>query len=85
MFTWRWIQRPQNPALRLLLAVLGIVFVVGILVLGFFAVVAFAVIGGIVALLRALGRPRAPAARTRDPQVIEGEYVVVRNDPALKH
>jgi len=40
-------------------------------------------------VLRALTRPRAPvaaASRVGDPSVIEGEYVVVRNDPAaLKH
>jgi hypothetical protein len=89
MFHWRWINRPQNPFLRLLLAVLAIVAVAGIVVLGFFALLAFAFIGAVVALVRALTRPHAPAARTsrvNDPSIIEGEYVVVRNDPAaLKH
>ncbi|MGH8090332.1 MAG: hypothetical protein ACREO6_02645 [Rudaea sp.] len=89
MFHWRWFNRPQNPFLRLLLAVLAIVFVAGIVVLGFFALLAFAFVGAVVAVLRALTRPRAaPAAASRanDPSVIEGEYVVVRNDPAaLKH
>ncbi|HST28998.1 MAG TPA: hypothetical protein VLK26_11600 [Rudaea sp.] len=89
MFYWRWFNRPQNPFLRLLLAVLAIVVVAGIVVLGFFALLAFAFIGAIVALVRALTRPHAPAAaasRVNDPSIIEGEYVVVRNDPAaLKH
>jgi hypothetical protein len=89
MFHWRWFNRPQNPFLRLLLAMLAIVFVAGIVVLGFFALLAFAFVGAIVALVRALTRPRAPvaaASRVGDPSVIEGEYVVVRNDPAaLKH
>ena len=89
MFHWRWFNRPQNPFLRLLLAMLAIVFVAGIVVLGFFALLAFAFVGAIVAVLRALTRPRAPvaaASRVDDPSVIEGEYVVVRNDPAaLKH
>ena len=88
MFHWRWFNRPQNPFLRLLLAVLAIVFVAGIVVLGFFALLAFAFVGAIVAVVRALTRPHAAAAASRvnDPSVIEGEYVVVRNDPAaLKH
>ena len=88
MFHWRWINRPKNPLLRVLLAVLAIVFVAGIVVLGFFALMAFAFVGAIVAVIRALTRPQAAAAASRvsDPRVIEGEYVVVRNDPAaLKH
>jgi hypothetical protein len=89
MFHWRWFNRPQNPFLRLLLAVLAIVFVAGIVVLGFFALLAFAFVGAIVAVVRALTRPHAApatASRMHDPSVIEGEYVVVRNDPAaLKH
>ncbi|HEY7872761.1 MAG TPA: hypothetical protein VIC31_08605 [Rudaea sp.] len=88
MFHWRWINRPKNPLLRVLLAVLAIVFVAGIVVLGFFALMAFAFVGAIVAVVRALTRPHTPAASSRvsDPRVIEGEYVVVRNDPAaLKH
>ena len=88
MFHWRWFNRPQNPFLRLLLALLAIVFVAGIVVLGFFALLAFAFVGAIVAVVRALTRPHAPAAASRvnDPSVIEGEYVVVHNDPAaFKH
>jgi hypothetical protein len=89
MFHWRWFHRPQNPILRLLLAALAIVFVAGIVVLGFFALLAFAFIGVVVAVVRALTRPQRPAtasAHMRDPNVLEGEYVVVRNDPAaLKH
>lgn len=88
MFHWRWFNRPQNPFLRLLLAALAIVLVAGIMVLGFFVLLAFALVGAIVATLRALTRPHVPAATSRanDPGVIEGEYVVVSNDPAaLKH
>jgi hypothetical protein len=58
-------------------------------VLGFFALLAFAFVGAIVAVVRALTRPHAQAAassRVGDPSVIEGEYVVVRSDQAsLKH
>ena len=89
VFHLRWLHRPQHPALRLLLGALAIVFVAGIVVLGFFALLAFAFIGVIVALVRALTRPhRVSTASTKpssDPHVIEGEYVIVHNDPALKH
>jgi len=93
MYYWRWFNRPRHPILQLLLAVLGIVALVGVLMLGFFALLAFAFIGGIVALVRAIGgthaKPeryqRASPART-DSQVIEGEYVIVHEDTAsLKH
>ncbi|MBS0557115.1 MAG: hypothetical protein JSR27_06845 [Proteobacteria bacterium] len=88
IFHWHWFQRPQHPALRLLMGVLAVVVVAGIVVLGFFALLTFAFIGGVVALVRALTRPHAApasASRVSDPRVIEGEFVVVRNDPALKH
>lgn len=86
MFSWHWINRSQHPAWRVLYGALAIVVVAGILVLGFFALLAFAFIGCIVALMRALTRPRQPAAASvRDPAVIEGEFTVVRNNPALKH
>ena len=89
MFHWRWFNRPQNPALRVILTLLAIVFVAGIVVLGFFALLAFAFVGAIVAAVRAMTRPHvsvASTSHTGDPSVIEGEYVVVRNDPAaLKH
>ena len=55
--------------------------------LGFFALVAFAVIGGIVAVIRAVSRaqtvqqPKRPA----DPQVIEGEYAVIHDSRAVRH
>jgi hypothetical protein len=89
MFYWRWFNRPRHPLLRILLGALGAVLLVGILVLGFFALVAFAFIGGVVAVVRALARAGAPAqtaAPMRDPRIIEGEFSVIRNDPAaLKH
>jgi len=87
MFYWRWFNRPRHPLSRLMLGAFGALLLVGILVLGFFALVAFAFIGTVVALVRALtrGKTPAPAAR-RDPQVIEGEFSVIRNDSAaLKH
>jgi hypothetical protein len=89
MFYWRWFNRPRHPLLRLMLGVLGALLLVGILVLGFFALVAFAFIGGVVALVRAFTRASATGAQARppinDPHVIEGEFSVVRDSAALKH
>jgi hypothetical protein len=89
MFYWRWFNRPRHPLLRLMLGVVGALLLVGILVLGFFALVAFAFIGGIVALIRAAARANAPAAprpTMAEPHVIEGEFSVIRSDSAaLKH
>jgi len=87
MFYWRWFNRPRHPLSRLALGLIGALLLVGILVLGFFALVAFAFIGGTVALLRALTRAGASTpAPARDPHVIEGEFSVIRSDSAaLKH
>ena len=84
MLYWRWFNRPRHPLLRLALAAVGAVLLVGILVFGFFALLAFAFIGSIVAITRAVGRHSsvpAPSA-SADPRVIEGEFVVLRNDAA---
>ncbi|MBS0514894.1 MAG: hypothetical protein JSS16_05435 [Proteobacteria bacterium] len=78
MSYWRWFNRPHHPFARALIGVLGIVLLGGILAVGLLALVAFAVIGTIVALVRAFAR--AGAARTtpsRHANVIEGEFVVL--------
>jgi hypothetical protein len=84
MLYWRWFNHPRHPLLRLLFAVLGVVALVGVLTLGFFALIAFAFIGTIVALTRALARPHVAATAAPQvhpaadhPRVIEGEFVVV--------
>jgi hypothetical protein len=88
MLYWRWFNRPRHPLLRAFLAAIGAVLLVGVLVFGFFALVAFAFIGSIVAIVRAVARAgagpnRAPtAAGAADQRVIEGEFVVLRNDAA---
>jgi hypothetical protein len=87
MLYWRWFNRPRHPLLRLALAAVGAVLLVGILVFGFFALLAFAFIGSIVAIVRALTRTHAgvapPAQSTAvESRVIEGEFVVLRNDTA---
>jgi hypothetical protein len=94
MFYWRWFNRPRHPLLRLALAAVGAVLLVGVLVFGFFALLAFAFIGSIVAIMRAVARASAvrPATRSADAsagtdsRVLEGEFVVLRNDAApLNH
>jgi hypothetical protein len=91
MLYWRWFNRPRHPLLRLALAAVGAVLLVGILVFGFFALLAFAFIGSIVAIVRAITRTHAGTAHPvqsagTEPRVIEGEFVVLRNDTApLNH
>lgn len=87
MSYWRWFNRPHHPFARVLIGVLGIALLGGILALGLLALVAFALIGTIVALVRAFtraGSARPPAAR--HASVIEGEFVVLPNRTAsVKH
>ena len=90
MLYWRWFNRPRHPLLRVALAAVGAVLLVGILVFGFFALLAFAFIGAIVAITRAVARhaagPSTANGPPADPRVIEGEFVVLRNDTAsFKH
>jgi hypothetical protein len=84
MFYWRWFNRPRHPLLRLLFGLIGVVLLLGVLVFGFFALLAFAFIGAIVAITRAVARSHAgvshaPRTAGADARVIEGEFVVVRN------
>ena len=89
MLHWRLLNRPRHPLARLALAVIGIALLAGVLVLGFFAVIAFAFIGGVVALIRAFARsshtPAAPSSGTADPRVIEGEYAVIHDTRVVRH
>jgi hypothetical protein len=89
MLYWRWFNRPRHPLMRALLAAVGAVLLVGIVVFGFFALIAFAFIGTVVAITRAVARAHAGASQPAqprpagvDPRVIEGEFVVLRNDTA---
>jgi hypothetical protein len=88
MFYWRWFNRPRHPLMRAFLAAIGAVLLVGVLVFGFFALVAFAFIGSIVAIVRAVARASAGGGNAPHPagavdqRVIEGEFVVLRNDAA---
>jgi len=84
MLSWRWFNRPRHPLARVLLALVATLALAGIVAVGFFALIAFAFIGTIVALTRALARSHmaaAQGAQTRPAgdhtRVIEGEYVVL--------
>ena len=64
--------------------------VVGVLALGFFALLALAFIGAIVAITRALARAAhhggsAAAAHSGDARVLEGEFVVLNDTASLNH
>jgi hypothetical protein len=88
MFYWRWFNRRHHPLARLIGGVLGLVLLLGVLTLGLFALVAFAFVGVIVALTRALARAYAQAhtPAAAHPRVLEGEYVVLPNRGAsIKH
>ena len=84
MLYWRFPIRPRHPLARIALAVIGAALLVGVLVLGFFALAAFAVIGGIVAVIRAVSRAQHAPAPAVDPRVIDGEYAVIRDDRAVR-
>jgi hypothetical protein len=88
MFYWRWFNRPRRPLMRAVLALVGAVLLVGVLALGFFALLALAFIGAIVAITRALARAAhhggsAAAAHSGDARVLEGEFVVLNDTASL--
>ncbi len=77
---WFILQPPRHPLARFALAVLGLVVFGALLVFGFFAFLALMAVGSVLLLVRAWrgrhGRPQA-TARNDDPDIIEGEYVVI--------
>lgn len=88
MSYWRWFNRPHHPFARLFIGVFGIALLAGVLALGFLALIAFAVIGTVVAIVRAIARVGAPQVinASHRPNVIEGEFVVLPNRAAsFKH
>lgn|SRR5690606_1669075 len=86
MFVFHTATRPRNPLLRLIGSILGLLVVLGVLALGFFAFVALLAGGALWMLISALrgkshgARPKSPASA--DPGIIDGEFTVVRdNEP----
>ena len=83
MFYWRWFNRRHHPLSRVLFGVVGLFLFAVVLTLGFFALIAFALVGAIVAITR--GISRAQTGSPSDPRhadVIEGEFVVLPNQTA---
>ncbi|MGB0133598.1 hypothetical protein [Dokdonella sp.] len=82
MFILRSSLRPRNPVARLIGWILGLLAVVGVIALGFFAFVAILVIGAIWMLVNTLrGKHKGPARSaptTPENGIIDGEFIVVR-------
>ena len=77
-----FLQPPRHPLARLALTLLGLAVFGVLLVFGFFAFLALAAIGAVLMLVGAWRnrhrqqRPDAPD-QPHDPDVIEGEYVII--------
>lgn len=75
---------PRHPLLRFLLGLLGLAVMGALLVFGFFAFLALAAIGAVLMLVRAWRmrhqerRPDDTADPAQSTEVLEGEYVVIR-------
>src|SRR5690606_27905479 len=81
MFVFQSSLRPRNPLLRLIGGILGLLAVIGVLAIGFFAFIALmvgAAIWYLIHLLRAKGKPVAPRqASAPSSDIIDGEFSVV--------
>ena len=83
MFVFQSNLRPRNPLVRLIGGILGLIVVVGLIAVGFFAFVALFIGGAIwygIHLLRSKrpGRDRSQRKATKtEDGVIDGEFTVV--------
>lgn len=80
------LRRPRHPLARALLAVLGAVILGALLAFGLLAVLVVLAVGAIAFLARQLTSRPHPAMRPQaraaaHGEVIEGEFVVVREPP----
>lgn len=86
MFYWRWLNRRHHPLSRLLFGAVGLVLFAVVLALGFFALVAFALVGAVVAITRGVSRTQGGNRPPGNTNVIEGEFVVLPSQTAsIKH
>ena len=90
LFTPFRLHRPRRRSHHVLGSLLGVVLLGGMLVFGVVALLAIAVIGGAVWLVRQLQNPTlaSSAGQAAPPQptpagVIEGEFVVLRDGPRV--
>jgi hypothetical protein len=83
LYSNAWHSRARHPLVRLLALVVGAAVLLVVLAFGFFAAVALAIGGAVFVLFNALRTParRAPTAQAPSG-VIEGEFKVVRENPA---
>lgn len=84
MFIFQSSLRPRNPLLRIIGAILGLLAVIGVIAIGFFAFIALmlgASIWYLVHLLRAKRKPvsHRPASPPSN-DIIDGEFNVVSHD-----
>lgn len=87
------LQRPRHPLARLALALLGLAVFGALLVFGLIALAVLVAVGGVLMLVRAWrgrhasGRGNTPedGSRPADPEVLEGEYVVIRESRHVRH
>jgi hypothetical protein len=85
MFGWSFRSRARHPLARLLAVALGAAALLVVLAFGFFAAIALAVGGAVVALIHGLRAPPRTAPAAEAPSgVIEGEFKVVRQTPARR-
>ncbi|KJV37322.1 hypothetical protein [Luteibacter yeojuensis] len=94
-FVFPPVRRSRNPLVRALslvagLALLGVLLVFGVVVLGVLVaggLVFFAVRQWKLAAARANGAvgPQPQAARPKDPDVLEGEFVVIQQGRPVHH
>ncbi len=84
MFVFQSNLRPRNPLVRLIGGVLGLLAVIGLLAIGFFAFLALTVVGAIWYLVHLLRAKRKPASQHQPSpsagDIIDGEFSVVRVD-----
>ncbi|MEO7936022.1 MAG: hypothetical protein ABIR27_07165 [Dokdonella sp.] len=81
MFVFQSSLRPRNPLARLIGGILGLIVVAGLVVFGFFALVALFIGGSIWYLVHILRAKRPdlsqPKAAKPEEGVIDGEFTVV--------
>ena len=82
MFVLRSSLRPRNPVTGLIGWILGLLAVLGVLALGFFAFIAILVVGALWMLVNAFrgkkAGPTRPPPKPPESGVIDGEFIVVR-------
>lgn len=76
LFTASLPARPTNPLLRALFAIVGVVMLGLLIVFGFVALLVLLGVGAVALLVGALKRNQS-GRKSRDRDVIEGEFVVL--------